>query len=103
VEHLRLILDLNLKDLDGGTGQTWHSRRCAADLQANSAPVRRFDELVTDVAGQTATVSARAHREDPAGQANRYLDTYARRDGRWLCTHVCVWPLAGDNTDRLPS
>jgi hypothetical protein len=27
------------------------------------------------------------------GRFNRYVDTHARRDGRWMCVHASVWPL----------
>jgi hypothetical protein len=41
--------------------------------------------------GDTAVVSARSFSRP--GRFNRYVDTYERRDGRWLCVHACVWPL----------
>jgi ketosteroid isomerase-like protein len=93
-ERLRVILDADFGYLDGRTGQMWEEAHYVADLRANPSPSLRFDEVIIHVAGQTATVSARTRSDDRPGRANRYLDTYARRDGRWLCVHACVWPLA---------
>ncbi len=96
-ERLRVILDEDFRYLDGRTGQAWDEARYVADLQANPSPSLRFDKVDVHVAGQTATVSARTLSDDRPGRANRYLDTYARRDGRWLCVHACVWPLTPDD------
>jgi len=93
-ERLRVILDEEFRYLDGRTGQRWDEARYVADLRAHPSPSLRFDQVDIQVAGQTATVSARTRSDDRPGRANRYLDTYARRDGRWLCVHACVWPLA---------
>ncbi len=96
-ERLRVILDEDFRYLDGRTGQKWDEARYVADLQAHPSLSLRFDEVDIHVAGQTAAVSARTLSDDRPGRANRYLDTYARRDGRWLCVHACVWPLPADD------
>jgi Domain of unknown function (DUF4440) len=101
-EQLCPILDEEFWYLDGGTGQVWDVASYAADLRANPSPSLRIDEVVIHVAGQTATVSARTHSDARPGRANRYLDTYARRDEGWLCVHACVWPIVADDPGGAP-
>ena len=96
-ERLRVILDEEFRYLDGRTGQRWDEARYAADLRAHPSPSLRFGQVDIHVAGPAATMSARTRSDDRPGRANRYLDTYARRDRRWLCVHACVWPLAPDD------
>jgi hypothetical protein len=91
-EQLRQILGRDFRYLDGRTGQVWDPNRYAADLLHNPAPPghrrgrdpRRREHR--DRIGRTRS-DTRPHRH------NRYLDTYERRDGHWLCAHACVWPL----------
>lgn len=99
-ERLRAIVDEDFRYLDGGTGEPWDEARYVANLRANPSPSLRIDELVIHVAGHTATVSARTWSDARLGRANRYLDTYARRSGRWLCVHACVWPLPAERDGR---
>jgi hypothetical protein len=95
-ERLRVILDETFRYLDGRTGEPWDEHRYIADLHDNPAPALTIDEVVIHVAGDIATVSARTRNAERPGQRNRYLDTYRRRDGRWLCVHACVWPLPAE-------
>jgi len=95
-ERLRVILDSEFRYLDGRTGETWDEDRYVADLRDNPAPSLVIDEVVIHVAGDTATVSARTRSAARPGRPNRYLDTYRRRDGHWLCVHACVWPLPAE-------
>jgi ketosteroid isomerase-like protein len=53
------------------------------------APTLTIDQVVVHVCGDTAIVSARSNVQP--GRYSRYLDTYERRDGRWVCVHACVW------------
>ncbi len=93
-ERLRVIVGEGFRYLDGRTGQRWDEARYVAGLRAHPSPSLRFDQAGIHVAGQTAAVSARTRSDDRPGRANRYLDTCARRDGRWWCVHACGWPLA---------
>jgi hypothetical protein len=95
-ELLRVILADDFRYLDGRTGEVWSQDRYVADLRNHPAPTLAFDELAIHVAGDTATVSARSSDATQSGPGNRYLDTYERRDGEWLCVHACVWPLSSD-------
>ncbi|HZC73167.1 MAG TPA: nuclear transport factor 2 family protein [Jatrophihabitans sp.] len=92
-EQLRVVLGSDFRYLDGRTGEMWDEERYRADLRENPAPSLTIDEVAIHIAGDTATVSARTWSATRPGRANRYLDTYARRDGQWVCVHACVWPL----------
>lgn len=92
-ESLREIIGGDFGYLDGRTGETWNQARYITDLRDNATPSLAIDEVVIHVAGNTASVSARTHRDTRPHRPNRYLDTYERRYGRWLCVHACVWPL----------
>ena len=83
-KRLGVILDEDFRYLDGRTGQTWDEARDVVDLQANPSPSLRSGEPVIHVAGQIATVSARA-----------------RRDGRWWFAPACAWPLTADDAAGL--
>lgn len=100
-ESLRQILDSDFRYLDGHTGQVWDEQRYVADLRQHPAPAMVIDEVAVHVAGDTATVSARTRGSAGPGRANRYLDTYTRRSGQWLCVHACVWPLRQDGGDTV--
>ncbi len=99
---LREILADEFCYLDGRTGEVWEEARYVADLGANPAPTLTVDELAIHVAGDTATVSARTTNADTPDRHNRYLDTYQRRDGDWVCVHACVWPLSSGSTAAQP-
>lgn len=95
-ESVQSIFSPSFTYLDGATGEVWDADRFIKDLCENPAPSVRIDQLVIHVDGNTAAVSARSLRLP--NSSNRYLDTYERRDGEWLCVHSCVWPLE----TRLP-
>ena len=80
--------------LDGATGEVWEHERYVENLRANPSPALRIDQVVVHVDGDTAIVSART--SSGPGRCGRYVDTYERRDGGWLCVHACVWPLPPD-------
>jgi hypothetical protein len=90
-ELLRPILSADFAYLDGATGETWTEERYVENLRGHPSPALAIDELAVHVDGNTAAVSARTCREP--GRYRRYVDTYARRDGGWVCVHACVWPL----------
>jgi hypothetical protein len=88
---LRPILSPSFAFLDGATGETWTRDRYIESLEQNPAPALAIDQVNIHVDGNTAVVSARTSRRE--GSYGRYVDTYERRDGAWLCVHACVWPL----------
>jgi hypothetical protein len=91
-ELLQPILSPSFSYLDGVTGEVWSHERYISDLEANPSPSLAIDQLAVHVDGDTAVVSARTSSR--SGRHNRYVDTYERRDGTWLCVHACVWPLS---------
>jgi len=99
-EQLRALLGHDFRYLDGRTGELWEEERYVEDLRHNPAPSLAIDEVVIHVAGNTGTVSARS-RVVGRAHRNRYLDTYERRDGRWVCVHACVWPLPPENWNTV--
>lgn len=101
-DMLRTILDDGFRYLDGRTGEQWDPDRYIADLRDHPAPTLTIDEVRIHVAGNAAQVSARTHRTGSA-QLHRYLDSYVRRDGQWVCTHACVWPLPSTAGDTVTS
>ena len=90
-EQLRPILSSTFRYLDGATGEVWPIERYIADLDGKPLPGIDIDQVRIHVDGDVAVVSARSSTQP--GRFNRYLDTYERRDGGWLCVHACVWPL----------
>lgn len=90
-ELLEPILSPSFSYLDGATGEVWAHERYVANLRAHPAAKLSFDQLSVHVDGNVAAVSARTSRRP--GEFRRYVDTYERRDGSWLCVHACVWPL----------
>jgi hypothetical protein len=90
-ELLAPILSPAFRYLDGATGEVWPHRRYVENLEGNPAPTLALDQVVVHVDGNTAVVSARTSRQP--GRYSRYVDTYERRDGGWVCVHACVWPL----------
>ena len=85
------ILAPDFAYLDGATGEVWSMARYIADLDAKPLPSIEVDQVRVLVSGNVGVVSARSFTR--AGRFNRYVDTYERRDDRWLCVHACVWPL----------
>lgn len=91
-EILRPVLSPSFRYLDGATGELWDLSRYIEDLRANPAPDLGIDQLVVHVDGDAAVVSARSSSRP--GQFNRYVDSYERRNGSWVCYSACVWPLS---------
>jgi hypothetical protein len=91
-ELLEPILSPKFRYLDGATGEVWAHERYVENLRANPAPALALDQVVVHVDRNTAVVSARTSRQP--GRYSRYVDTYERRDGGWVCIHACVWPLS---------
>jgi hypothetical protein len=92
--QLRPILAPDFSYLDGSTGDVWSLDRYVADLDGKPLAAIVFDQVRVHVAGDVAVISARTSSRP--GAHNRYVDTYARRGGGWLCVHACVWPLASE-------
>ncbi len=90
-ELLQPVLSPSFRYLDGATGELWEMARYIEDLRANPAPTIEVDQLVVHVDGDAAVVSARSSTRP--GQFNRYVDSYQRRSGGWVCYSACVWPL----------
>jgi len=90
-ELLAPILSPSFAYLDGATGEVWAHERYVHNLRSNPAPSLSIDQVAVHVDGNTAVVSARTSRRP--GSYSRYVDTYERREGGWLCVHACVWPL----------
>lgn len=88
---LQPILSPSFAYLDGATGEVWSQERYIANLDGRPMPTLTFDQLVIHVDGDVALVSARSSTRPD--RHNRYMDTYERRGGGWLCVHACVWPL----------
>lgn len=91
-EILSPILSPSFRYLDGASGEEWDLPRYIDDLRANPQPTIQIDQVVVHIHGAVAAVSARS--STGPGRANRYVDSYERRDGRWVCFHACVWPLS---------
>jgi hypothetical protein len=90
-EMLKPILSPSFSFLDGATGEVWAHERYVETLRANPAPSLVIDQVRVHVDGDTAVASARSSRQQ--GRYSRYVDTYERREGDWVCVHACVWPL----------
>lgn len=88
------ILAPTFSYMDGSTGETWTMDRYIAELEGHPLPTIGIDEVRIHVDGDVAVVSARSFSRP--GRFNRYIDTYARRDGSWTCVHACVWPLVAE-------
>jgi len=88
---LEPILSPGFVYLDGATGEVWSMERYIADLEGRPSPTIDIDQIQIHVAGDIAVVSSRSFTRP--GRFSRYVDTYDRRDGGWLCVHACVWPL----------
>jgi len=90
-ETLEPVLSPSFRYLDGATGELWDLPRYIEDLRTNPLPTLGIDQIVVHVDGDAAAVSARSSSRP--GHFNRYVDSYHRRGGSWLCFHACVWPL----------
>lgn len=90
-ELLEPILSASFSYLDGATGEVWTHERYVDNLRRNPSPALTIDQVTMHVDGNTAIVSARTSRQP--GKYSRYVDTYERQDGAWVCIHACVWPL----------
>ena len=90
-ELLEPILSPSFSYLDGATGEVWTHERYVDELRHNPAPALAIDQIAVHIDGNAAVVSARTSRQP--SRYKRYVDTYERREGGWLCIHACVWPL----------
>jgi len=90
-EALRPILSPGFSYLDGNTGEVWPMDRYIADLERSPNPNLVIDDVSIHIDGDTAVVSSRSSSRPD--RYNRYVDTYERRMGAWLCVHACVWAL----------
>ena len=90
-ELLEPILSPSFSYLDGATGEVWTHERYVENLRKNPAPSLALDQVVVHTDGNSAVVSGRTSRQP--GRYGRYVDTYERREGGWVCVHACVWPL----------
>jgi Domain of unknown function (DUF4440) len=90
-ELLEPILSPGFSYLDGETGEVWTHERYVANVRSNPSSALSIDQAAIHVDGDTAVISARTSRQP--GDFSRYVDTYERRGGEWLCVHACVWPL----------
>ena len=88
-EKLRQILTPGFSYTDGNTGEVYDIDTYGGLL--TSAPDLGIDQVVVHVDGDAAIVSARSSAV--AGRYSRYVDSYHRRDGEWLCYHASVWRL----------
>lgn len=89
-EILQPILSPEFSYIDGASGEVWTMDRYIDDVRS-PLPTIDIDQVAVHVAGDVAVVSARSFTRPE--RFNRYVDTYARLDGDWLCVHACVWPL----------
>lgn len=92
-EMLSPILSSGFSYLNGATGEVVERGPYREMIESGPVPELVIDQVVVQVDGDTAVVSARTSAPSRPGRHSRYLDTYARADGGWLCTHACVWPL----------
>jgi len=87
---LEPVLAAGFRYLDGASGEVWEMPRYIESVGAHPDAQLRIDQVVIHLDGDVAVVSARSIRSD---RSSRYVDSYHRREGRWLCYHACVWPL----------
>jgi ketosteroid isomerase-like protein len=91
-DMLAPILAPGFAYLDGNTGDTMDRELYAKAMQTGGdAPNLTIDQVVVHVDGDAAVVSARSSLMP--GRYSRYVDSYERRDGQWLCYHATVWRL----------
>jgi hypothetical protein len=90
-ETLQPVLSPGFSYIDGNTGEVWGMDQYIADVRIG-LPTLEYDQVAIHVDGDAAVVSARTWIKP--GRYNRYVDSYIKRDGRWMCYHACVWLLA---------
>lgn len=90
-ELLQPILSPTFVYLDGATGEVVDLEKYEASLRSGAVPSIGIDQVAIHVDGNTAVVSSRTFRD--GGKHRRYVDTYEKRDGNWVCVHACVWPI----------
>ena len=90
-EMLAPILSPSFAYLDGNTGELTYRDAYAKSLDGSPVPDLAFDQVAVHVDGDAAIVSARTSVQP--GRYSRYVDSYERRDGSWICYHACVWRL----------
>ena len=88
---LEPILSPSFAYTDGNTGEVTELDAYAKSLDGSPVPALTFDQVVVHVDGDAAVVSARTSVQP--GRYSRYVDSYERRDGHWICYHACVWRL----------
>ncbi|HLU44706.1 MAG TPA: nuclear transport factor 2 family protein [Natronosporangium sp.] len=93
-EMLAPLLSPGFFFLNGATGEVVEREPYRQMIESGPIPELVIDQVVVRVEGDTAVVSARTSAPSRPGRYSRYLDTYARVDGEWRCTHACVWSLA---------
>jgi hypothetical protein len=89
-EILEPILSPSFRYLDGASGEVEELPEYIDSLKHNPVPDIEIDQVAIHVDGDVAVVSARSKRP---GRSSRYVDSYERRQDRWVCYHACVWPL----------
>jgi hypothetical protein len=92
-DMLEPILSTSFTYLDGNTGDVTDLSPYRDMIRSSPAPDLAIDQVAVHVDGDTAIVSARTSSATRPGRFSRYLDTYHRRDGGWVCVHACVWRL----------
>ncbi len=88
---LEPILTPTFAYMNGATGEPVARSRYIDMLRQGAQPELQIDQLLVHVAGDAAVVSARSSSRP--GHYNRYVDSYIRHEGAWLCMHATVWPL----------
>lgn len=88
-EKLQQVLTPGFSYTNGNTGEV-------LDIEPYSklvtpAPDLVIDQVVVHVDGDAGIVSARSSAMP--GTYSRYVDSYRRVDGEWLCYHASVWRL----------
>lgn len=94
-EMLAPILSSSFTYLDGNTGEVLDLPPYQEMITTGPAPDLAIDQVAVHVDGDTAIVSARTSSATRPGRYSRYLDTYHRPEGGWVCVHACVWRLHG--------
>jgi ketosteroid isomerase-like protein len=92
-QMLEPILSPGFTYLDGNTGEVQQLPPYREMIESSPAPDLEIDQVAVHVDGDTAIVSARTASATRPGRHSRYLDSYQRRDGQWVCVHACVWRL----------
>ncbi len=75
-ERLRMIVGSDFRYLDGRTGERWDQDRYVTDLRDHPSPTLTIDQVAIQIAGDTATVSARTSSQVTQSSGRR-----SRRSG----------------------